>query len=294
MDIQLKEDKILNVITSIILVVITLIAFYPLYFVFIASFSDPVSVSLGETWLFPKGINLEGYKNILSEQKIWTGYANSLIYTVIGTVLNVVVTMATAFPLTIKDLPGKKYIMIYFMITMFFGGGLIPTYFLMKNLGLLDNRLVMIIPGLISVWNVTIARTNIQSTIPDELIEAARMDGCSFIGCFFRMILPLSKAIMAVLVLYYGVGHWNAYFSAMIYLSDTAKYPLQLVLREILIQTELTLELIQDNEMTRKSMENVELMKYGVIVVASVPVLILYPAVQKYFVKGVMVGSLKG
>lgn len=291
---QLREDKILNGITSVILIVITVIALYPLYYVLIASFSDPVSVALGETWLIPKGITLEGYKAILGEAKIWTGYGNTVFYTVIATILNVFFTMAAAFPLSFSDLPGKKYIMIYLAITMFFNGGLIPTYFLMKNLGFLDNRLVMIIPGLVTVWNITIARTNIQSNIPNELIEAARIDGCSLFGCFVRMILPLSKAIMAVLVLYYGVGHWNSYFSAMIYLTDEGKYPLQLVLREILIQTELTLELIQDNEAAKESMERVELMKYGIIVVSSVPVLILYPMLQKYFVKGVMVGSLKG
>ncbi len=291
---QLKEDKVLNFITSIILILLTLIAFYPLYFVFIASFSDPVAVALGETWLIPKRVTLDGYQAILNEGRIWVGYANSIFYTVVGTALNIIVTMAVAFPLSVKTLPGKKYFMIYLMITMFFGGGLIPTYLLIRNLNLLDNRLVMIIPGLVTVWNITIARTNIQSTIPDELIEAARIDGCTYFGCFVKMVLPLTKAIMAVLVLYYGLGHWNAYFSAMIYLSDTTKYPLQLVLREFLIQSELTLELIQDSELAQKSMERVELMKYGMIVVASIPVLILYPFLQKYFVKGVMVGSLKG
>lgn len=288
------EDRIVSTISNIILVIVAFLAIYPLFFVVIASVSDPYDVMNGEVWFWPKGFTLKGYEKVIDDSRIWTGYANSIFYTVTATFLNVVVTMAAAFSLSRKDLPGKGGIMTFFMVTMFFGGGTVPTYLLMKNLHLLDNRLVMIIPGLVTVWNMVIARTNIQSNIPDELIEAATIDGCSYYSCFFKIIIPLSKAIMAVLVLYYGVGHWNAFFGALIYLSDSSKYPLQLILRDILIQTQMTSELMADSQAAQTAMQDAELMKYSVVIVASLPMLILYPFLQKYFVKGVMVGAIKG
>ncbi len=291
---ETMEDKIVGVISNIILVIIAFLAIYPLWFVVMASISDPNMVMNGQMWFIPKGINFAGYMKVIENDRIWMGYGNSILYTVVATVLNIAVTMAAAFAVSRKDLPGKGGIMTFFMITMFFGGGTVPTYLLMKNLHLLDNRLVMIIPGLISVWNLVIARTNIQSSIPDELIEAATIDGCSYFKCFTRIVLPLSKAIMAVLALYYGVGHWNAYMGALIYLSDDKKYPLQLILREILIQTQMTNELMADSATAQKAMQEAEIMKYSVVIVASIPVLMLYPFLQKYFVKGVMVGAIKG
>ena len=291
---QSTEDRVVEAISNVVLFVLAFIAIYPLYFVVIASFSDPVAVMNGEVFFAPKGITFRGYEKILAESKIWIGYANSIVYTVIATFLNVLVTMSAAFALSRPELPGRNRIMTFFMITMFFGGGLIPSYLLMQNLGLLDNRLVMIIPGLVTAWNLIIARTNIRSTIPDELLEAAKIDGCSYFGCFVKMIMPLSSAIIAVLVLYYGVGHWNSFFSAMIYLTDPDKFPLQLILREILIQSEMTLELMSDSKAAQSAMQDVELMKFSVVIVASLPVLMLYPFLQKYFVKGVMVGAVKG
>ena len=288
------EDKIVSTVSNLILVVVAFLAIYPLFFVVIASVSNPYAVMNGEVWFWPKGFTLKGYEKVIDDTRIWTGYINSIFYTVCGTFLNVMVTMAAAFSLSRKDLPGKGKIMTFFMITMFFGGGTVPTYLLMKNLHLLNNRLVMIIPGLVTVWNMVIARTNIQSNIPDELIEAATIDGCSYYSCFFKIILPLSKAIMAVLVLYYGVGHWNAFFGALLYLSDASKYPLQLILRDILIQTQMTSELMADSQAAQTAMQDAELMKYSVVIVASLPMLILYPFLQKYFVKGVMVGAIKG
>lgn len=288
------EDKLVSGISNVILAIVAFLALYPLFFVVIASVSDPYAVMNGEVWFWPKGFTMMGYSKVMADERIWTGYANTILYTVCGTFLNIMVTMAAAFAISRKDLPGKGKIMTFFMITMFFGGGTVPTYLLMKNLHLLDNRLVMIIPGLVTVWNMVIARTNIQSNIPDELIEAATIDGCSYYGCFFKIILPLSKAIMAVLVLYYGVGHWNAFFGALIYLSDSSKYPLQLILRDILIQTQMTNELMADSQAAQTAMRDAELMKYSVVIVASIPVLLLYPFLQKYFVKGVMVGAIKG
>ena len=291
---ETMEDKIVGWISNVILVIIAFIAIYPLWFVVMASISDPNMVMNGEMWFIPKGITFDGYMKVIENERIWMGYGNSIFYTVTATVLNIAVTMAAAFAVSRKDLPGKGGIMTFFMVTMFFGGGTVPTYLLMKNLHLLDNRLVMIIPGLISVWNLVIARTNIQSSIPDELIEAATIDGCSYFKCFTRIVLPLSKAIMAVLALYYGVGHWNAYMGALIYLSDDKKYPLQLILREILIQTQMTNELMADSATAQKAMQEAEIMKYSVVIVASIPVLMLYPFLQKYFVKGGMVGAIKG
>ncbi|MBQ8526667.1 MAG: carbohydrate ABC transporter permease [Clostridia bacterium] len=288
------EDRAVSTVSNIILVIVAFLAIYPLFFVVIASVSDPYDVMNGEVWFWPNGFTLKGYEKVMADDRIWTGYANSVFYTVTATFLNVVVTMSAAFALSRKDLPGKGKIMTFFMITMFFGGGTVPTYLLMKNLHLLDNRLVMIIPGLVTVWNMVIARTNIQSNIPDELIEAATIDGCSYYACFFKIILPLSKAIMSVLVLYYGVGHWNAFFGALLYLSDSSKYPLQLILRDILIQTQMTSELMADSQAAQTAMQDAELMKYSVVIVASIPMLVLYPFLQKYFVKGVMVGAIKG
>lgn len=290
---ETRQDKIVGYISNIILVIAALIVLYPLCYVLSASFSDPVAVSSGKMWLWPVQPTLEGYKTILNETKIWMGYLNSIIYTVMGTSLNVLVTMCAAYALSRRDLPYRNGIMIFFMITMFFGGGLIPSYLLNKTLGLLDNRLVMIIPGMISVWNMTIARTFIQTNIPDELIEAAKIDGCSYFKSFGMIVLPLSKAIIAVLVLYYGIGHWNSYFGAMIYLSDPDKFPLQVILREMLIQAQATEEMM-DSTQAQEVLNKTELIKYATIVVSSVPTLIIYPFLQKYFVQGVMVGALKG
>lgn len=290
---ETRQDKIVGYISNIILVIAALIVLYPLCYVLSASFSDPVAVSSGKMWLWPVQPTLEGYKTILNETKIWMGYLNSIIYTVVGTSLNVLVTMCAAYALSRRDLPYRNGIMIFFMITMFFGGGLIPSYLLNKTLGLLDNRLVMIIPGMISVWNMTIARTFIQTNIPDELIEAAKIDGCSYFKSFGMIVLPLSKAIIAVLVLYYGIGHWNSYFGAMIYLSDPDKFPLQVILREMLIQAQATEEMM-DSTQAQEVLNKTELIKYATIVVSSVPTLIIYPFLQKYFVQGVMVGALKG
>ena len=287
------QDRIVGYISNIILIIAGLIVLYPLCYVLSASFSDPVAVSSGKMWLLPINPTLEGYQMILKDSKIWIGYMNSIIYTAAGTTLNVIVTLCAAYALSRKYLPYRNGIMIFFMITMFFGGGLIPGYLLNKSLGLLNNRLVMIIPGMISVWNMTIARTFIQSNIPDELFEAAQIDGCSYFKMFGSIVVPLSKAIIAVLVLYYGIGHWNSYFGAMIYLSDQNKFPLQVILREMLIQAQASEEMM-DNTKAQEVLSKTELIKYATIVVSSVPTLVIYPFLQKYFVQGVMIGALKG
>ncbi|AYB44250.1 carbohydrate ABC transporter permease [Paenibacillus lautus] len=286
-----RADRLFDWFNYGFLALLLIVILYPLYFIVIASVSDPISVGGGKVWLFPVDFTLEGYQKILENQAIWVGYKNTILYMAVGTAVNVAITVTGAYPLSRKDMYGRNLFMFLITFTMFFSGGLIPTYLLVKSLGLMNSMWALILPGAVSVWNLIITRTFFQHNIPEELREAADMDGCSDFRFFLQVALPLSKAILAVLVLFYGVGHWNSFFSALIYLRDEAQYPLQLVLRNILIQNEvqelMNLELGAGSNLS-------ESIKYGVIIVASIPVLILYPMVQKYFVKGVMIGSLKG
>ncbi|MGC6585724.1 carbohydrate ABC transporter permease [Paenibacillus sp. FSL W7-1279] len=286
-----RADRVFDLFNYAFLTLLLIVILYPLYFIIIASVSDPISVSGGKVWLFPVDFTLEGYQRIMENQTIWVGYKNTLVYMTVGTAVNVAITVTGAYPLSRKDMYGRNLFMFLITFTMFFSGGLIPTYLLVKSLGLMNSMWALILPGAVSVWNLIITRTFFQHNIPDELREAAAMDGCSDFKFFLQVALPLSKSILAVLVLFYGVSHWNSFFSALIYLRNEAQYPLQLVLRNILIQNEvqelMNLDLGASNSLS-------ESIKYGVIIVASIPVLILYPMVQKYFVKGVMIGSLKG
>lgn len=289
-----KEDRIFNFIVYTVLGLALLVVLYPLYFVVIASFSDPNEVINGKVFLLPKGITFDGYARVFRDARIWTGYMNSVIYTVAGTAIGVMATMMIAYPLSMNKFSGKRWITVFIFIPMYFGGGLIPTYLLMKSLGLLGTRLAVILMGCISTYNIIICMSFLKANIPSDLEEAAELDGCSHFRFFFSMVMPLSKAVMAVLILYYGVGHWNDYFNAMIYLKDSSQYPLQLILRSILLQAQNSSAMIDDITMAEELMRITEQIKYGVIIVASVPMLILYPFLQKYFVKGVMIGSLKG
>lgn len=286
-------DKVFNVLNNIILGIVLIITLYPLYFIIIASISDPNYVAQGSVWLFPKGINFEGYKSIFKDPEIWLGYKNSLIYTGIGTFINITVTILASYALSRKDLVGRNPLMFLFTFTMFFSGGLIPSFLVVRNLGLIDKIGAMVLPGALSVYNLIISRTFFINNIPDELREAASMDGCTNTKFFTAVALPLSKAIIAVLALFYAVGHWNSYFNALIYLRHSEKYPLQLVLRSILVANAMleNTETIGDaTEIQRKA----DMIKYGVIIVASLPVLLAYPFAQRYFIKGVMIGSIKG
>lgn len=290
-----REDVVFDTVLYILLGLAFLIVAYPLYFVVIASFSDPSSVLSGEVVFLPKGINFNGYRRILNDASIWTGYRNTILYTVLGTALNVILTMMLGYPLSRRSFSGRRFITILLMITMYFSGGLIPTYLLVKGLGLHNSWTIMILMGAVSVYNVIITRTFLESNIPPELEEAASMDGCTQIRFFFTMVLPLSKAVMAVLVLYYGIGHWNDFMTGLVYLNDPNKYPLQLNLRSILIQSEMAIGLdTGDPADMEQQMKIAEAIKYGVMIVSSIPVLVIYPFLQKYFVKGVMIGSVKG
>jgi len=294
MQIESRGDRIFNIINYTILILVTIIVLYPLLFVLSASFSDPQTVLRGEMLLWPKGFNLNSYVKIFQNQDIISGFTNTLIYTSLGTLINLTMTILAAYPLSRKDFVGRNAIMALLVFTMFFSGGLIPTYLLIKNLGMLNSLWVMIIPNAVSIWNIIIMRTFFQQSIPNELQEAATIDGCSNIKILTRIILPLSMPIIAVTILFYAVGHWNAFFNALLYLSDKEKFPLQLILREILIQGQTNDMVKMSTESAIKQQREVEGIKYAVLVVANLPVLALYPFLQRYFVKGVMIGAIKG
>lgn len=292
-----RDDIIVDVAVLAITLLVCALVLYPLVYVLSSSFSDPSEVAAGNVILFPKGFTLEGYSYILDYDEIWTGYRNTLFYTIVGTLLNLIATLPAAYALSRRDMFGRGIFTVLFTITMFFSGGLIPTYLVYKQLNLLNTVWIMLIPGLVSMWNTVVCRTYFSNSIPYELQEASKIDGCNDFILFFRIVLPLSAPIIAVMAMYYAVGHWNSYFNAMIYLRDTSLYPLQLVLRSILL-LDTTSEMIgADAEAQRELLRLQQLkesMKYGVIVISALPMLVMYPFFQKYFVKGVMVGAIKG
>lgn len=294
------SDKVFAIFINTVLVLLAIVTLYPLFFVLIASFSDPTAVATGKVFLWVSGFNVDGYKKILETSTIWNGYRNSVFYTVLGTLVQMCVTVPAAYSLSRRDLIGRSVFMKFFTITMFFNGGMIPTYIVVKDLNLVNKPIILIIIGAVSVYNMIVARTFFQTNIPEELREAAQIDGCGNARFFVQIVLPLSKAILAVLVVFFAVGHWNDFFNALIYMNDREWIPLQLVLREILLSTsKLSQEYISSAGIAAEdSLAQTEMLaesiKYGIIIVSSVPVLLLYPFAQKYFVQGVMIGSLKG
>ncbi|MDO5022413.1 MAG: carbohydrate ABC transporter permease [Eubacteriales bacterium] len=292
--IRSKKDLFFDIFVYFLLCIAMLIILYPLYFVIIASFSDPLEVLAGRVTWRPVGFSTEAYKMVFKDSQVMSGYKNTILYTLAGTSLNMVLTVAAAYPLSRRSLFGKNVILKFMVFTMFFSGGLIPTYLHISDMGLLNTFAVMILPTAISTYNVMIMRTFFVNSIPYELEEAAYVDGANHLRSLASIVIPLSKPILAVMVLFYAVTHWNAYFSALIYLSDEKRYPLQLVLRSILIQNQASEESLLNVESTFNRMLRGETIKYALIIVASVPVLCLYPFLQKYFVKGIMVGSIKG
>jgi putative aldouronate transport system permease protein len=288
-----KKDRLFTIMNTLFLCIITFIVLYPLIYIVSASFSSPSAVLSGKVWLWPVDVTLEGYRAVFEYKRIWTGFANSLFYTIAGTTLNVAITLMAAYALSRKDLVGRKLIMMMCVFTMIFSAGIIPSYLVVQDLGLLNSRWAMILPTALSVWNLIIARTFFQVTIPHELLEASQMDGCSDFKFFFKVVIPLSAPIIAVLTLFYAVGHWNQYFQALLYIRDPDLFPLQLILREILIRNEVDASMLQDVRVAAEQAGLRQLLKYSLIVISSVPVLIIFPFVQKHFVKGVMIGSLK-
>ena len=286
-------DRFYYGVVYFIMFLLLIVVLYPLIYIVSASFSSPTAVSSGKVILWPVDFSLEGYKAVFRYDEVFVGYRNTLLYTILGTLINVVMTMLAAYPLARKGLPGGRVLTFLFTFTMLFSGGMIPKYIVMKQLHLLNSPLVMLLPGAINITNLIIARTFIKG-IPEDLWEAAQLDGCSDAKYFFQIVLPLCKAVLAVLVLYYAVGHWNAYFDAFLYLSNKALFPLQLFLREILVMNQINAATISDPDTLIAVQGMSELLKYSLIVVATVPILCIYPFAQKYFVKGVMIGSLKG
>lgn len=288
------SDKMFDLFNYLFLILIALLVLYPLMFVVSASFSNPTYILSGELWLLPKGFNLDAYKKVFENHEIIIGFINTLKYTIFGTLINVIMTILAAYPLSRKDFKGRNFLMGTFVFTMFFSGGLIPTYLLIRDLGMLDTFWVMVLPNAVAIWNIIIMRTFFQTTIPHELQESAMIDGCGNVRILLRIVLPLSMPVIAVMVLFYAVGHWNSYFNALIYLQDKDNFPLQLILREILIQGQSD-EMVKGTDVTfLKQQISVEGLKYAVLIVANLPMLILYPFLQRYFVKGIMIGSIKG
>jgi len=289
------SDKVFMGIVYGGLGIVLLVVLYPLIYVLSASISNPVYVGTGQMWLWPVDITFAGYQRVLRNMDIWIGFRNTVLYTALGTTINLLLTIPCAYALSRKDLAGRNLIMGIFVFTMFFSGGLIPTYLIIKDLGMLNTIWSVVIGA--SVWNIIITRTYFQTTIPGELVEAAEIDGCSTFRLFTSIVLPLSAPIIAVMALFYGIGHWNSYFGAMIYLSDRELFPLQLILREILVINEMNDSAMMSGTEMETLNEQAKIsgiMKYAVMVVSAAPVIVIYPFLQRYFVKGVMIGSLKG
>ena len=286
------NDRVFYFLNGLFLALLAVIIIYPLYFIIIASVSDSDAVLAGQVVLYPVGINFDGFEKIIHRSDVWRGYLNTIIYTALTVVISLTVTIPAGWALSRKNLPFKKFWMIYFIIPMFFGGGLIPFYNVMSKLHLINSIWAIILPGVLSVWNLFMSKTFFESTIPEGLIEAATIDGAGKFKVFTVVVVPLAKAVIAVMALYYAVGQWNSYFNAMIFLQDENLYPLQLVLKEILLASENTTGGSGETILEQYRMANQ--LKYVSVIVSSLPVLCLYPFVQKYFNQGVMVGSIKG
>lgn len=286
-------DKLFYAGCYLITALFMLAVLYPLVYILSASFSSADAITSGRMWLYPVDFSLVGYKYILKYDAIWLGYRNTLFYTFAGTLINVAMTMTCAYGLSRRGMRGRRFFTMLFTFTMIFSGGMIPNYLLMKNLKILNTVWCMLLPGAISAYNLIVAKTFIENSIPGDLLEAARIDGCSDVRFFFSIVLPLSKAILAVLLLMYAAAHWNAYFNAFLYLTDKKLYPLQIFLRQILVQSNMSADMLDPEAMAQMQTLQ-QILKYAVIVVSTAPMLCLYPFVQKYFRQGVMIGSIKG
>lgn len=285
-----RGDKIFLVIDYVIIALVIMTTLYPFVYIISASISDPVAVGRGEIWILPKGFTLDSYRRVLRDPQIWTSYYNTLWYVIVGTIINIFMTTITAYPLSRKSFSGRNKIMMFIAFTMFFSGGMVPSYLLVKNLHLLDTRWAIVVPGAVSTWNLIIMRTFFEG-IPASLHEAATIDGCSEAKILTRIYLRLSAPVMAVMVLFYAVAHWNSFLSALIYLNNEKMYPLQMLLRKILIQYEqsdLMADITDGRDMVGQTI------RYATIIVSTLPIMLVYPFLQKYFVKGVMIGAIKG
>ena len=292
---KINSDKVFGFVNGLLLALITLLIVYPLYFIIVASFSDPVYVNSGQTMFFPKGVTLEGYVKVLEFPQMLTGFKNSIIYTVVGTLINMLVCIPTAFALSRKELVGRRVLNTFFLITMYFSGGLIPGYLLLKELHMLNSIWSIVLPGALSVYNMIICRSFFQANVSEELLESVKIDGGSYFTFFFKVVLPLSKAIIAVMVLFHALAHWNKYLEIVYYIRDPEKYSLQVVLRNLSLYLNTNVTDSGLDAKTAGEMQKIEqITRFSVVIIASIPVFLMYPFIQKYFVKGVMIGSVKG
>lgn len=297
---ETAADRVFLGIVYIMLIFALVVTIYPLLYILSASVSNPNAVNSGEMWLFPVDITWEGYRLIFANTAIWRGYYNTIIYTTVGTLLNLAVTLPAGYVLSRQDFQLRGFVTKMMVFTMFVSGGLIPSYILITDLGLTNSMWALILPGAASVYNIVVTRVFFQSTIPDELTEAAVIDGATNMDIFTKVVIPLSKPIIAVMALFYGVGHWNNFFSALLYMDDRSKYPLQMILREILVQQDMSSNpsigsMTTDQAQFLHSQQQLSaILKYGVMIVATLPIIMVYPFLQKYFVQGVMIGSIKG
>ncbi|THF79102.1 carbohydrate ABC transporter permease [Cohnella fermenti] len=290
-------DRLFVYFNHLFLFLLLVSVLYPLIYVTSASISDPVAVNAGRMWLFPKEVTWEGYQRVFRDAEIWIGYKNTILYTLLGTIVNLLLTIPCAYALARKDFAGRNAITLFIVFTMFFNGGLIPTFLLVKSLHMVDTVWALVLPQAAAVMNIIVSRTFFQMTVPRELEEAAEIDGCSNLRMFVKVVLPISGPIIAVMALFYGVMHWNQYFNAMIYLKDRDIFPLQLFLREILVSSEMSAAMqtgVSDLEAMEAQARIAEIVKYSVMIVSALPLLVVYPFLQRFFVKGVLIGSLKG
>ncbi len=287
-------DKVFLTIIYLVLILVVLIILVPLVYVVSASFSDPQAVISGEMKLFPVRPTLRGYEAVFKYHKIMIGFRNSFFYMFVGTAINLIMTMLAAYPLSRPEFKARRFLSFIFMFAMIFSGGLVPTFMVVEKLGMINTVWAMLIPNALSIWNLMLCRNYITNNIPNELYEAGILEGCTPIKFFTTVVIPLCKPILAVLALYYGIGHWNTYFSALIYLKDPNLQPLQIALRELLVINKVDPTLVTNVQAIADMQGLTDLLKYAVIVVSSLPLMLIYPFVQKYFVKGIMVGSVKG
>lgn len=288
-----RSDIAFNIIVYGFSIIFLIIVLYPLYFMFIASFSDPYAVSSGQMWFYPVGFNVEGYTELLKHSDVWTGYRNTIAYTIVGTMIGLAVNIPAAYALSRRDLVGRGVINLYFIFTMFFSGGLIPTYLVVKDFNLNNTFWVMVLPFSVSVYNIIVSRTFFRSSLPADLADAAAIDGCGNLRFFTQIALPLSKAVIAVIALWTAVGHWNSYFNALIYIQNRNLYPLQLVLRDVLITNNIQ-SALGTGEAAQIALRKAALMRYSIIIISTAPIMTIYPFAQKYFNQGVMIGAVKG
>ncbi|MDO4387288.1 MAG: carbohydrate ABC transporter permease [Clostridia bacterium] len=288
-----RSDVVFNIILYTVCALLLLIVLYPLWFIVIASLSDPSAVASGHVWVLPVGFTLDGYAELLKQTNVWVGYRNTIAYTLVGTLIALAVNIPAAYALSRRDLVGRKVLMGLYAFTMFFSGGLIPTFLTVQQCHLYNTFWVMVLPFSVSVYNIIVARTFFQNSLPGELWDAAQVDGCGNLRFFFTMALPLSKAVISVIALWTAVGQWNSYFNALIYVRDSELHPLQLIMRNILI-TNQSFAALGTGEAAIIAMRKASLVRYSMIIVSTVPIMCVYPFIQKYFDQGVMIGSVKG